>query len=69
MSDVFVLTKTDTRHQNLTTVLNKKHAPRELLSFKNFIYKEKCGIHKMKECKRNAINKYFFSRKFKRWKI
>ena len=23
----------------------------------------------MKECKRNAVNKYFFSRKFKTWKI
>ena len=23
----------------------------------------------MKECKRNAINKYFFSRKFKKWNI
>ena len=23
----------------------------------------------MKECKRNAINKYFFLRKFEKWKI
>ena len=32
-----------TRHKNLIKALNNKHAPRELLTFKNFIYKEKCG--------------------------
>ena len=32
-----------TRHKNLIKALNNKHAHRELLSFKNFIYKEKCG--------------------------
>ena len=56
-------------HKNLITALNKEHASRELLRFRNFIYKKNMGIHKMKECKRNAINKYFFWRKFEKWKI
>ena len=34
------LVRTDTRHKNLITALNKKHASRELLSFKNSIYKK-----------------------------
>ena len=35
--------RTDTRDHNLIIVLNKKYASGELLSFKNFIYKGKCG--------------------------
>ena len=35
-----------TRHKNIVTVLNKKHASRELLSFKNFIYIKKSGYSK-----------------------
>ena len=35
--------KNRSHHKNLITALNKKHASRELLSFRNLIYKEKCG--------------------------
>ena len=52
--------KSRSRHKNFITALNIKHASKELLSFKNFIYKEKCEYSKMKECKRSSINKYFF---------
>ena len=45
---------------------NKKDSSRELLSFKNFIYKKNVAIHKMKECKRNATKKIFFSEKVKK---
>ena len=31
------------RHKNSITALHKKHASREFLSFKNSVYKEKCG--------------------------
>ena len=31
------------RHKNLMKALNKEHASRELLRFKNSIYKEQCG--------------------------
>ena len=66
MSYVFVLTykqfvETDTRHKNLIKTPNKNHAYKELFSFKNFIY-ENVDIHKMKECKTNAINRYFFGK-------
>ena len=46
--------------------LNKKHVSRELLSFKKILFTKKyVDIHKMKECKRNAINKYFFRENLK----
>ena len=80
MSYVFVLTcqkqfvESDIRHKNSIKALNKKHASKELFSFKNFIfhsliYKEKCGIHKMKKCKRNSINKCIYLIKFTKWKV
>ena len=37
------LVRTDTRHKNLVTALNKKHGSSELLNFKNSICKEKFG--------------------------
>ena len=62
--------KNRTCHKNLIAALSKKHASRELLSFKNFSYKEKSGYPQNKrENKRNAINKYFSSGKFMKWKI
>ena len=37
--------KTDIRHKKLITILDKKgYASRKLLSFKSFIYQEKCAI-------------------------
>ena len=44
------------RHKNLITDFNKKHTTRELLSFKNFIYKgNNCGTFTQEY--QNAINK------------
>ena len=53
-----------TRHKNLLKVLNKKYAFRELFSFNNFIYKEKCGYLQTETL---SIN--IFLIKFKKWKI
>ena len=50
-------------------VLNKKHAPRELLSFKNFIDKEKCGYSLNESVKEALSRSLFFLIKFKKWKI
>ena len=43
-----------------TALLIKKHASRELLSFKNPIYREKCGTFT------NTINKQTLLRTFKK---
>ena len=68
---VFVLThlkqyvKADTRHKNLSIVLDKKYASRELLGFrvlKFHLQRKMWNIHKLKE-QQNAISK------FKKWKV
>ena len=41
-------------------LFTKSHASKELFSFKNSIFEEKCRTFTKWKCKRNAINKYFF---------
>ena len=50
-------------------LLIKNMPPGSFWVLKKSFIKENVNIHKMKECKRNAIDIYFFSRKFKTWKI
>ena len=49
--------------------LTKNMPPGSFWVLKTSFIMRNVDIHKMKECKKNAINKYFFSRKFKAWKI